>query len=346
MKLSLILFITLVSPSFMQAMDEETIAQLYQTAAQLEKTCKSQAETDHQRICNAFAQRDIKTIEKFISKSQNLNQEIVYISDQDKNGENLKLTTLLELAWHNNLPDVISLLREKNVSIEETDTEGNTPLAQALSKKIHDTPTLFLLIQEQIINKKNNKGYTPLHIVLTQSGARLNVINLLVKQGADLELKDNAGNTPIHFASKNASGKILYNMLKSIQDEDKIYDLVNIQNEQGATALHLAIVRYLYEKKEDMHSIALLLQSGAELEIPNKEDITPIQLVKNCLQTELEDQSTEHERAQKLYNFIEKCVEDDEFCNTYLEELALTSQEESHKPQEKSFWNQLTDGFF
>lgn len=127
MKLHIALLMSLALPHTVHSM--ETFAESW---AATEKQRKEIAQsllglTDHERLCNAFKNKDLKSIEEFLDKTTDFNQPIILSKPSDPNGNFLSNTTLLELAWQHQLPDVVSQLRGYGVSLETTDEEGNCP---------------------------------------------------------------------------------------------------------------------------------------------------------------------------------------------------------------------------
>ncbi len=68
------------------------------------------------------------------------------------------------------------------------------------------------------INAQNREGESVLHLVMKQGNAE--VVSQLIRSGCDLELMDNAGNTPLHDLVEKAA---------EVEDVQK-YVAVKIEN--------------------------------------------------------------------------------------------------------------------
>ncbi len=320
MKLHIILLFSLGTPYIIHAMGSD-YAEILAIAAverdhrqsllqngnpSLQKLPKQEA-TDHDDICEAFRRKDISTIEEFISTCPDPNQEIVDSYDDPENGYTLKMTTLLELAYEHNLPTIISLLREKEVRVDQQDNMGSMPLFQALTchaSSADALPTLYLLITEQSISHKDMNGRGILHQLLKQKKIHPEVIKLLVKQGADVKVPDQAGETPVHFAARrDSSGKVMEYMFDRLTDDEKI-EIIDLKDKEGNTPLHLAIQRFIdVPATLEGGCIKYLLDIGASILEPNNDGITPKDVIIN-LAAFTGDKSAS-ERAQKLKNYLD-----------------------------------------
>ncbi|GFN85230.1 serine/threonine-protein phosphatase 6 regulatory ankyrin repeat subunit c [Plakobranchus ocellatus] len=107
-----------------------------------------------------------------------------------------------------NHPDVVSYLLQNGAEVNEVgDNLGNTPLTAALSHSILDngelrSSTHCRSIVETLLsagadpNKPKNDGETALHLALDSE-----ITNLLIQAGADLEARDDCGQTPLLVAA-------------------------------------------------------------------------------------------------------------------------------------------------
>lgn len=90
-------------------------------------------------------------------------------------------------------------------------------------------------------------------------------VEVLLELGANINVRDSRGNTPLHNALLRKDRK--YNATIELL-LDKGAD-INAQNYEGGTPLHSALVNYDYE------TASLLIDRGADIDIPNKLGITP-----------------------------------------------------------------------
>ena len=106
--------------------------------------------------------------------------------------------------------------------------EGDTPLHVAC--KLKNTAAVQLLGEKERcdLNTYDKKGDTALHIAIQMGKSKM--LEILVKNGADILRPDRHGNAPIHIACLNFRLDILRNLLSGNPNQ---------QNEDGDTALHI-----------------------------------------------------------------------------------------------------------
>lgn len=115
------------------------------------------------------------------------------------------------------------------------------------------------------INGYDAEGYTPIMRTASQSDEVSHIFTKhLIQAGADLTaLHAVTKGTLLHFA-KNAE------ILELIVQSGKVN--VNAQDKDGDTPLHIAT------REENFPCIQILLQAGAQIDIPNKYGVTPLKL--------------------------------------------------------------------
>jgi len=81
------------------------------------------------------------------------------------------------------------------------------------------------------VNIKDKDGKTPLHIAVENNYE--DIVKVLIQNNADVNIKDNNGNTPLHIAIMNGNEFIIKELLKAKADK-------NIKNNEGKTPYDLA----------------------------------------------------------------------------------------------------------
>lgn len=95
---------------------------------------------------------------------------------------------------------------------------------------------------------------------------------MLLDNGADINIADNRGATPLHRAASKGNLEIV-KLLVSYKGNLKI----DTKDNYGNTSLHLACE----EDRQD--EAVILVRNGAKLDVPNKELRTPLDLCTSFL---------------------------------------------------------------
>ncbi|KAL7286755.1 hypothetical protein TKK_0018900 [Trichogramma kaykai] len=158
--------------------------------------------------------------------------------------------------------DLALLLIERGANIEEVNDEGYTPLMEA-SREGHEEMVALLLSQGANINAQTEETQETA-LTLACCGGFLEVVDFLVKAGADIEL---GASTPLMEASQEGHLDIVRYLLELNAN-------VHAQTQTGDTALTYAC--------ENGHTdvAELLLGYGADLEHESEGGRTP--LMKAC----------------------------------------------------------------
>lgn len=194
---------------------------------------------------------------KFLSKDFN-SQEFL-----DKTP---KLNSLVIKACHSkgdnqlikNLTDVRDYIQGNEQDLEKRDSTGQTPLIVSAQLK-HNKVSNFLLHEGANINAQDKYGNTCLHHLINHHCD--DGINMFIQKGADIMIKNNFGQNPLHVAATNANNnqepdgeeptitQMLLQKYKNVEEKDK----------NGHTAADLS---YIYGNN---HTLKLLLENGAKV---------------------------------------------------------------------------------
>ncbi|MGM0507779.1 MAG: ankyrin repeat domain-containing protein [Fusobacteriota bacterium] len=157
-------------------------------------------------------------------------------------------TTILVEAVRNGNVEFIEYLLTKDVEFDFEDESGNTYLMMAKDAKVAE----LLLDAGLDPNKSNSKG-RKIILDVAASSEKIDVLQVLVNSGADLDVQNVRGNTAlmVSIMENNKVGAKL--LIKSGAD-------LNIQNNKGDTALM---------KATDPEIIMELIEAGANLKIDN-----------------------------------------------------------------------------
>ncbi|CAB0043957.1 unnamed protein product [Trichogramma brassicae] len=105
------------------------------------------------------------------------------------------------------------------------------------------------------INAQNNKGYTPLHLAVKKRAS--NLVQVLLRLGADSNATNNKGMTPLHLICKKYGDPTMLNLFLRINDELGRPVLINALDNTGKTPLVWAL------NCRNIHSAEVLLRRGA-----------------------------------------------------------------------------------
>ena len=218
---------------------------------------------------------------------------------------------LHEAAYFGDIEEVKKLVKQGKIDINEVGKKsGNTPLHWAVNTrktfnrrtKIRLNTTFkpfskkkylkiienylktieFLIERGAEVNVKNTKGNTPLHIVIRKQSREIDqpqrninpnvqnyiktqsikIAQLLIKKGANPNIKNNKGKTPLHLTRQLKTAKLL---IESEAD-------VNAKDDNGRTFLH--IILFWIHSTEKIAK--LLIENGADVNVRSNRGRTPL----------------------------------------------------------------------
>lgn len=121
--------------------------------------------------------------------------------------------------------DIILFLLEQGLPINSRTPQGWTPLFVAVRDGQAEAAKL-LVFKKADLNVPSDLGATALTMAVTQpfetEKARLNLLEYMLKRGADANLADKYGHTPLYYASLRGNGeavKLLVEYGAKIQEE-------------------------------------------------------------------------------------------------------------------------------
>jgi serine/threonine-protein phosphatase 6 regulatory ankyrin repeat subunit B len=197
--------------------------------------------------------------------------------------------------------EIAQLLIDAKASPNQPGPHKNNPIH--LAAAYNNTPFIELLIQNGAsCNAQNYQKETALMIAARHEN--IEILNLLLATGAAIQLVDKKKNSVLHHAAIKKNVHILQNLLTSIQTNENKHFLLNMQNESGNTALHLAtyynnfkaVKRLIHAgidvniqnqhgdsalhqaiKNKAPFLIAYLINAGSDLTLKNEEGDTPLE---------------------------------------------------------------------
>ncbi|XP_014231416.1 tankyrase-2-like [Trichogramma pretiosum] len=118
------------------------------------------------------------------------------------------------------------------------------------------------------VDVRDNKGNTPLHYFLQRGLKR--VVDLLLKRGVDPNLAGAGGGNCLHILCRQqCDGELIDAFFEVLNDRRQLMQ-VNARDERGDTPLHLAL------QHNDKAMAELLLRSGGDALQANNEGDTPL----------------------------------------------------------------------
>jgi ankyrin repeat protein len=169
----------------------------------------------------AVRQDDVSATEALISAGANVNAT-----------EKLSRFTPIIIATLRNNPDTFMLLLEAGADASIIDKDQNTLLHHAASNDSLDVAAI--LLEKDIIDLEHKRtlyGLTPLHAAAEKG--YLEMVELLIAYGADIEAEDDWNDTPLNIASYHGG----FEVVKKLVELGAKPDVVNTQ---GKNALDYA----------------------------------------------------------------------------------------------------------
>ena len=170
--------------------------------------------------------------------------------------------TALHCVCHRPHNGLVELLIDYGAQVNVTATNGESPLhIAARAVATESLSTMQKLINESAqVSARDDEGKTPLHTAARALNSR-DAIHLLIASGAEIDSRTRDNKTPLHLAA--SAGHMI--SLEALVEKEAQVDL---RDDNGNTALHILMTANLasveYETVERV--INLLVRKGADLE--------------------------------------------------------------------------------
>jgi len=166
----------------------------------------------------------------------------------------------------------IEIQLQAGATVHETDNEGNTPLHVAVEAPKNEIATVQCLLENGAnANACNYIGATPLHYVCLRKSNYRGVANILLENGAIINSQTVAGKSPLHFACENQLPELAEVLCLFGAD-------TNLVDCDGNTPIHLALIKEGGRDTVKRQIVEHLLAYRANPSVFNKEGLSPAHL--------------------------------------------------------------------
>ncbi|PRM96231.1 ankyrin repeat domain-containing protein [Aliarcobacter cryaerophilus] len=190
--------------------------------------------------------------------------------------------TPLHWASRNNHIELVKVLIKAKANLNEKATyyddkegfSGITPLFDSIFKNNWEVAKLLIEAGSDVnLAKETDLKYTPLLLITSQKEPSLDIFNMLIKAGADINAKDKNSWTPLHWASRNNHIELVKVLIKAKAN-------LNEKATYGDDKEGFSAITPLYDSITQNHlEIAkLLIEAGADVNIARETDLkyTPL----------------------------------------------------------------------
>ena len=146
----------------------------------------------------------------------------------------------------------------KYANIKSQNASGATPLSLAVQKQNESITKILLDDPEVSVDKQNLQNYSPLHFAC--AGRNTNIINMLLKRGADMFSKTNKGYIPFHIACQEGNVDAIEVLITMCPKEDA---KKRGNKERKKKSCPLEGKDKLFEAKDNLGNTAILLAKEA-----------------------------------------------------------------------------------
>ena len=142
-------------------------------------------------------------------------------------------TPLMEAVIHQDIEQVKKLI-EEDVNVNAQDRHGNTALMYAVNMENLEIIKLLINNRADVTIQRTNDGWTPLMEATGIYNNKIEIMQLLIDSGANINVQDSLGYTPLMWATLQEDLEAVKLLVNSGAD-------ISIENNRGDTAIDLAI---------------------------------------------------------------------------------------------------------
>ncbi|KAJ6231276.1 myotrophin [Anaeramoeba flamelloides] len=166
---------------------------------------------------------------------------------------------------YNKLDILKELLLHKGIDLDILSDKKETPLL--IAAKTGNFEISKLLINSGAnLNLQDKRGFSPLHLLCSTNKPTIEIIKLFLERGASINIQTRTGCTPLHLAVKNGDCRISKLLISKGA-------LINKADFNGYTSLHYSCL------SDNTLLFNYLIQEGGDLNIIDKKKNTPLHLI-------------------------------------------------------------------
>ncbi|GFW41345.1 ankyrin-3 [Trichonephila clavipes] len=181
----------------------------------------------------------------------------------DVNRKCLDHFTPLHCAVESGNLEIVKYLIEKKADVDASDRSGSTPLYYAIRNC--DGAVLSLQQGSTENTVTDDQNFISTASVVCARKEYLDMVKFLIKNGANVNKKDNDGRTPLHLAVETGCRELVKLLLRNKA-------LVNSEDKNKMTALHSSAVC------GHKHILEILIEAGGNIHAPDIDGCTPLHL--------------------------------------------------------------------
>ncbi|XP_056158215.1 E3 ubiquitin-protein ligase MIB2 isoform X3 [Lampris incognitus] len=174
---------------------------------------------------------------------------------------NNSMCTALHIAVNKGFTDVVRVLAEHAADVNLQDSYGDTPLHDAIAKDFRNIIEILAVVPNIDFTQQNNRGFNLLHHAALK-GNKLATEKILARARQLVDVKKEDGFSALHLAALNNHHEVAEILMKEGRCD------VNIRNNRNQTSLQLAVTQGHSEL------VQLLVAEGADVNIEDEDGDT------------------------------------------------------------------------